>query len=46
MTDTPQRGCRSSNIIYTDSYARLPTPRLKKGKLYFFCNDIAAVHQH
>ena len=31
-TDTPVAGCRSSNIIYTDSYRLLPTPRLKKGK--------------
>ena len=34
-TDTPQRGCRSSNVIYTDSYMRLPTPKLKKGKHVF-----------
>ena len=37
-TDTPQRGSRSSNVIYTDSYRRLPTPRLKKGKHVVFVN--------
>ena len=31
-TDTPVAGCRSSSIIYTDSYRQLPTPKLKKGK--------------
>ena len=34
-TDTPQRGCRSINVIYTACYSLKPIPTPRTGEHYF-----------